>query len=101
MSIASELSDDKTVLTIQVVGRFDYSAHRDFKSSYDGHMKKVKKFILDLRETTYMDSTALGMLLLLRERAGGDSSDISIANANADIKKILTTSFFDKLFKIE
>nr|NIQ11660.1 anti-anti-sigma factor [Gammaproteobacteria bacterium] len=42
----------------------------------------------------------LGMLLLLRDHAGGDNSSIEIVNCNPDVKKILTISNFEQLFTI-
>ncbi|MGK0500571.1 MAG: anti-anti-sigma regulatory factor [Oceanicoccus sp.] len=50
---------------------------------------------------SYLDSSALGMLLLLRDYAGGDSADICIANCNDDIRKIISISTFEQLFKIK
>ncbi|HBF07468.1 MAG TPA: anti-anti-sigma factor, partial [Gammaproteobacteria bacterium] len=45
--------------------------------------------------------SALGMLLLLRDHAGGDTSHIEIVNCNNDVKKILTISNFEQLFTIK
>ena len=56
--------------------------------------------MVDLKEATYLDSSALGMLLLLRDHAGGDESDIRVVNSSTDVKKILAISNFDKLFDI-
>ena len=53
-----------------------------------------------MKETTYLDSSALGMLLLLRDHAGGDQAEVEIVNCSPDVKKILTISNFDQLFKI-
>ena len=50
--------------------------------------------------TNYMDSSALGMLLMMREYLGGNSADISIANTSADIKNILTVANFQSLFSM-
>ena len=50
--------------------------------------------------TEYIDSSALGMLLLLREHAGNESSNITIEGCNDDIKKIFSISNFEKLFTI-
>ena len=41
------------------------------------------------------------MLLLLRDYAGGDSAQILIVNCNPDVRKILSISNFEQLFKIE
>lgn len=56
--------------------------------------------MVDLKETTYMDSSALGMLLLLRDHAGGDNAEVQVVNANSDVRKILAISNFDKLFDL-
>jgi anti-anti-sigma factor len=55
---------------------------------------------VDLSDTTYLDSSALGMLLLLRDYAGGDSARIVIENCNNDVRRILSISNFEQLFNI-
>jgi anti-anti-sigma factor len=55
--------------------------------------------VLDLAGTEYMDSSALGMLLLLHDYAK-DASSIEIINCSPDIKAIFAISNFQKLFKI-
>ena len=46
------------------------------------------------------DSAADRMLLLLRDHAGGDDSDVRVVNSSTDVRKILAISNFDKLFDI-
>ncbi len=53
-----------------------------------------------MRDATYLDSSALGMLLLLRDHAGGDAAEVRIVNCNPDVRKILTISNFEQLFEI-
>lgn len=100
MSITSSLSDKGDVLTIVVQGRFDFSALQLFRNSYEKISPKPNKFIIDLRESDYLDSSALGMLLALRDYAGGDSANINIVNCNPDIKKILVITKLDELFTV-
>ncbi|MFB9887562.1 STAS domain-containing protein [Balneatrix alpica] len=100
MAIWSQLSSDNGELTIRIQGRFDFSAHQDFRESYEGVEVTPKRYVVDMKETTYLDSSALGMLLLLRDHAGGDSAQIRIVNCNQDVKKILTISNFGQLFTI-
>jgi len=100
-SIVYEIIDNDTALKIDIVGRFDYSSHGEFKASYNDKISQVTRVEVHLSRTNYMDSTALGMLLLLRERAGGDQANISLHGANTDILRILKTSFFDKIFTIK
>ena len=99
MAVTSELSPQGTTLTISIKGRFDFAKHQDFRGAYEKPMTKPELFVVDLKETTYVDSSALGMLLL-RDHAGGDESDVRLVNCNSDVRKILAISNFDKLFDI-
>lgn len=101
MPITEQLSADGRTLTIKVQGRFDFSVHQEFRASYERQKVKPQQYEIDLRDTIYLDSSALGMLLLLRDHAGGVSSRITITNCNSDIRKILTISNFGQLFTIE
>jgi anti-anti-sigma factor len=51
-----------------------------------------------LGEVASMDSSALGMLLLLREHAGADRAEIRIVNADSGLRGTLRVAGFDKLF---
>ena len=85
---------------IKIQGRFDFSVHQEFRNAYESAAEKPRSYNIDMSSTSYLDSSALGMLLLLRDYAGGDSSNITISNANDDVKKILTISNFEQLFKL-
>ena len=100
MSVESEVSPDGTKLTIAVKGRFDFGSHQAFRDAYERFYKVPELYVVDLKEATYMDSSALGMLLLLRDHAGGDNAEVQVINSNSDVRKILAISNFDKLFDI-
>ena len=101
MSIEAIPNSDGEELVISIEGRFDFSAHQEFRDSYERVPSEPNSYVVDLNRTTYLDSSALGMLLLLRDHAGGDSAAIKIVNCNQDVKKILTISNFEQLFKIQ
>ncbi|PKM31766.1 MAG: anti-anti-sigma factor [Gammaproteobacteria bacterium HGW-Gammaproteobacteria-11] len=101
MPIKTTLSDDSQELTIKVVGRFDFGAHQDFRDAYERSGLSPQRYIVDLHDTDYIDSSALGMLLLLRDHAGGDLADIRIRHCNPDVRKVLGISNFEQLFHIE
>lgn len=101
MSILSSDSPDGSELVISVKGRFDFSTHQDFRNAYERASSSLNAYVVDLRDATYLDSSALGMLLLLRDHAGGDGSNIRIVNCNPDVKKILAISNFEQLFNIQ
>jgi len=100
MSITTEKSDDGKQVTIKIDGRFDFGSHHDFRDAYRGSSESGTVFILDMSSTEYMDSSALGMILLLKEHAGTLGGDIKIVNASSEIKNILEIANFDKLFSV-
>ena len=101
MAITSTVSADGTQLTIYIQGRFDFSSHQEFRTSYEKLSKAPSHYCVDLQNTSYLDSSALGMLLLLRDHADGDRSNIEIVNCSPDVKKILLISNFEQLFVIQ
>ena len=101
MAITSTVSADGSQLTIYIQGRFDFSSHQDFRNAYEKLSKTPSRFRVDLQGTSYLDSSALGMLLLLRDYAGGERADIEIVNCSQDVKKILLISNFEQLFSIQ
>ena len=101
MAITSTVSNDGSQVTIYIQGRFDFSSHQEFRAAYEKLPKNPSVFRVDLQGTSYLDSSALGMLLLLRDFAGGDRSTIEIVNCSQDVRKILTISNFEQLFSIQ
>jgi len=97
MTISSSTDGDKQIINIQ--GRFDFSLQSDFRKAYESSDSN-SHFIIDFSGAEYLDSSALGMLLLLRDYAGGDSANIDIMHCRNEIKNILEISNFQKLFKI-
>ncbi|MEN8167041.1 MAG: STAS domain-containing protein [Pseudomonadota bacterium] len=99
MSITISKQKEDGGLRIKISGRFDFSEHKAFRDAYSQVDPSVTRFTLDLSETSYMDSAALGMLLVLRERAGGHRADITLTGFNESIKQILEISRFEQIFK--
>jgi len=100
MGFSANLSSDKSELTMAIDGRFDFNIHSDFRNAYRD-LPATTRFVIDLGKASFMDSSAMGMLLLLREHAGEKSANIRLQNCNADIKKILSISNLDKMFVVE
>jgi len=101
MPITTQISPDGDILTIGIQGRFDFSSNQSFRSAYESTKESVRQYHIDMKEASYLDSSALGMLLLLRDYAGGDQAKIMITNCNEDVKKIFTISNFELLFSIQ
>lgn len=101
MTVSKIISDSKSEVIISIADRFDFSLHQVFKDTYASATSAGMAFILDLSKTTYMDSSALGMILLLKEHAEKLSGSIVIRKPSPSVAKILDIAQFHKLMTIE
>ena len=100
MPLSANFSDGDTKLVLKVHGDFDVATMREFSEYTKKDLSKITSFVIDLDGLRAINSSALGMLLLLRTRAGGDSADISIIHANDNVKQMMNMANFGQLFKI-
>lgn len=102
MPVTSEVSADDNTVTIKISGRFDFAVQNEFRDCYyNANPSEKTQFIINMSGANYMDSSALGMLLMMREYLGGNAANISIINCSPDIKNILTVANFQSLFHME
>lgn len=99
MSILTDLSDSGSVLTIKIIGKFQFPMASEFRRAYT-NVDQVTEYVLDLQESEYLDSSALGMIIALWEYVGRDKNQIKVINANKEVKKILKSANFDQLISI-
>jgi HptB-dependent secretion and biofilm anti anti-sigma factor len=98
MNVQKNKSNDGSELTISLPEKFDFQLHKEFREMYED--ADVKSFVLDMNKTQYMDSSALGMLLQLKEHCDKSNSQVSIKNASQNVMQIMQIAHFDKLFKV-
>jgi len=92
--------NSKGEVTILMCDRFTFEVHGEFRESYR-HQPPGIHYIIDFTKTSYIDSSALGMLLLFKDQID-DSGTIRIMNCtNNDVYLILKLAKFDKLFQID
>lgn len=94
---------DGPVARLNLEGRFDFHSHRDFRTAYETTLGKpdIREIVIDFSRVDYLDSSALGMLLLLREKAEAASKKVKLANISGAVKQVLEIANFGKLFTIE
>jgi anti-anti-sigma factor len=84
-------------------GRFEFATHRVFRKSAKLAMEnpRVREIEVDLGAVDYIDSSALGLLLLLRSNATASGKSVSLSHASGHVKQILDIAAFDKLFSLK
>ncbi len=87
---------------IKLNGRFDFNAHRDFRLASESVMTRadVREVQLDMAQVAYLDSSALGMLLMLRDKAKAGNKQLALTNCMRNVKQVLEIANFNKLFDI-
>ncbi|EKE16745.1 MAG: sulfate transporter/antisigma-factor antagonist STAS [uncultured bacterium] len=87
---------------VKLVGRFDFNTHRDFRNAYEPLISdtEVRSVTVDFSGVDYLDSSALGMLLMLRDKLGGVSKEVALVGVGGNVKQVLDIANFSKLFNI-
>jgi len=99
MQASLAIVDGRAVIRLQ--GRFDFNAHREFRDAVDQALAgDGREILVDMSAVEYLDSSALGMLLMLRDRAKGASREVALANCRGAVKQVLDIANFGKLFRI-
>ncbi len=99
MSVTHNILDNGNEVVINISGKFDFNVHQNFRDTYRNE-KPEAKYTIKMDGADYIDSSALGMLLLLREHAGNDKANITISGCKDEIRKILSIANFERLFTI-
>lgn len=101
MSIHTSVAGN--VATINITGRFDFNVQREFKEAYDPQLTNIAvgSIEVNLAGVDYLDSSALGMLLMLRERAAASGKSLKLCKPGVSVAQILEIANFAKLFTIE
>lgn len=86
-------------ITLRLPAEFNHKMQREFRGIYENH-PPTTRYIIDFNALKMIDSSTIGMLLLLREYCGEDKSAISFVGCNPTIREILQSAHFEKLFNI-
>lgn len=99
MQARVNVSEGRAVILL--AGRFDFGSHDVFREAVDSVLTSPATAIaVDFSDVDYLDSSALGMLLMLRDQARGTARDVTLAGCRGAVKQILDIANFGKLFPI-
>jgi anti-anti-sigma factor len=100
MQITSNENTGRLILRLD--GRFDFHSHREFRAAYEKALETngVREIDINFEKVDYLDSSALGMLLLLREKAEASSKQVTLSGLKGTVKQVLEIANFGKLFTI-
>jgi anti-anti-sigma factor len=100
MTVQKHVDHQNRTVTLSINGDFRFDIHPHFTSAY----KSIKEFdyhwTVDLSRVGYMDSSALGMLLVFKEHTRGNGKNITLKGANQTVSDVLKIANFHQIFNI-
>lgn len=103
MSITSTSKNNE--LVIHLDEQFNFQCQGEFRHEYENNASaNIQKITVDFRKTQYIDSSSLGMMLVLREYADENcnlrGAPIEFIHCGSVVMEILGVTNFGKLFAI-
>lgn len=101
MNAQIKVHNNGDATTISICGRLDFNTHREFRLASEEALKNGGgEILMDMDKVDYLDSSALGMLLLLRDKANNANRKLALLNCKGITQQILEVANFHKLFTI-
>jgi HptB-dependent secretion and biofilm anti anti-sigma factor len=87
--------------SIRLPSRFDYSFHKQFGEIYAPLLDDatIKEVILEFGLVEYLDSSALGMMVLMQKKMFAKNIRVKIKGARGATDEILKMANMNKLFE--
>ena len=83
-------------VSLNISGSFDYSCYQDFRKIYRYEEQQGIFFRINLSKVTYMDSSGLGMILLLKEHTDKLSGKVIVEHPTDPVLKVLSLAKFEQ-----
>jgi anti-sigma B factor antagonist len=98
MAITTEISG--TVAKILLSGGIDYAKLEEFKSANKQALSAsgVKEIQVDFAGTTFLDSSAIRSLLVLKKETEASGKSLLLLNCNETLRDIFEIGGFDRVF---
>ena len=100
MEFIQEPGSDGVVITLR--GSFTFKDHHGFRAVLDAlAAARGGRRVLDLSRVEFLDSAALGMLLIAEDETTRANGKLVLRNPSTQIARLFELSAMDKLFSIE
>ncbi len=95
------ISESGNLTLVKMSGQFTFSDINKFKNILDLVMQnKTRAISLNLADVTFIDSSSMGMLLLLRDECEHNNISLTLNSPQGQVEKIFHISKFYQLFSI-
>ncbi len=95
MNIIQNTVDGKNIIHLD--GRFDFGARKTFKEAVDRVAEEGSPFVLDLEKVTFVDSSALGLLVICHQNLKNKKIPFYLVNPQTYVKQVLDLANIGKM----
>jgi anti-anti-sigma factor len=97
------VSKNNNVGTLHLGEWFGFRSHKQFTEAYSQLLQEtiLQSITIDLSKINHMDSSALGMLLLLRERANEAGKSLLLVEPSEYADQVFNLTDFNSIFEIK
>jgi anti-anti-sigma factor len=102
MTMPTLLEITGEVACIILTGVFDFSVQENFRQTIKEALndERIREISVDMDAVTFMDSSAIGLLLLLNEKASSQGKTVVLVNCHDPVREIFSIGGFDSILKI-
>ena len=99
--ITFQIIEEEKKLIVSIEGAMHFGQRHLFLKNMQNINSEITSCIIDLSKTTHIDSTSIGMLLILKENMFVKNANLTIkTHKNTTIHKLLHSHNLDHIFKI-
>lgn len=98
MNVKQEKSEQTVIVHME--GRFDFGARKIFKDAMDQAIKEGMPVVLDLGQVSFVDSSALGLLVICHQNLKNKKIPFSLVNPQTYVRQVLDLANVAKMIPI-
>lgn len=96
-----EVSRQGDITIVEVTGQLIVGNRQELKDEVIGLVDSgSRKFLIDFRDTAYIDSSGLGVLVSLSKKIREKGGEMRLSNLNEDLRTLFELTKLDTLFHI-
>jgi anti-anti-sigma factor len=98
MNITQENVQGQAIVHLD--GRFDFGARKDFKDAVEQATQGGAPIVLDLGKVTFVDSSALGLLVICHQNLKSKNIPFYLVNPQTYVKQVLDLANIGKMISL-
>ena len=100
LGLAVDLEERHDLSVVTARGVIDFWSVGPMQERLNDALQAHPRVVLDLRDVSFVDSTGLGLLLSVHERAEADGGWLHLAAPNPLVKRLMQTTELDRRFHV-